>query len=116
MGRKKPEDIQAASRDRIAQIQEEIRALTYVCSGTLLRRWMTCGKTTCRCATDPDARHGPYYEWGRMKRGKLVHRMIPAHQAPLLRMAIQNYRTLRRLLRAWEEQTVRIIGTEKPHK
>jgi hypothetical protein len=29
---------------------------------------------TGTCATDPSARHGPYYEWGHMRGGKLVHR------------------------------------------
>jgi hypothetical protein len=63
-------------------------------------------------AQDPAARHGPYYEWGHMKDGKLVHRMISTRQAARLRAAIKNYRTVRRLLRAWEAETERVIEAE----
>jgi hypothetical protein len=98
-----------AAADRIARIRERLRALDHVCSGTLLKRFKVCGKPECRCAEDPDARHGPYYEWGRMKGGRLVHRTLSPEQAVLLRAAIANYRVARRLLRAWEEATLRII-------
>jgi hypothetical protein len=47
-----------------------------------------------------------------MRGGKLVHRMISPRQAALLRRAIQNYRRVLRLLRAWEAETERIIETE----
>ena len=97
---------------RIARIKDRIRALDHVCSGTLLKRTKVCGKPSCRCAEDPKARHGPYYEWGRMKGGKLVHRMVSRGQAKALRAAIRNYRAIRRLLRAWEAETVKIIDTE----
>jgi hypothetical protein len=60
----------------------------------------------------PPARHGPYYEWGHMKGGELVHRMVSARQAALLRAAINNYRRVRQLLRAWEAETERVIEAE----
>jgi hypothetical protein len=97
---------------QIARIREAIQAVDYLCSGTLLRRTKLCGRPGCRCARDPATRHGPYYEWGHMKGGKLVHRMISARQAALLRAAIQNYRKVRRLLRAWEAETERVIEAE----
>jgi hypothetical protein len=100
------------ARARIARIREAIQAVDYLCSGTLLRRTKLCGKPGCRCAQDPAARHGPYYEWGHMKGGKLVHRMISTRQAARLRAAIKNYRTVRRLLRAWEAETERVIEAE----
>jgi hypothetical protein len=101
---------------RLARIREAIQAVDYLCSGTLLRRTKLCGKPGCRCAQDPAARHGPYYEWGHMKGGKLVHRMVSTRQAALLRAAITNYRTVRRLLRAWEAETERVIEAENPRR
>ncbi len=86
--------------------------MDYVCSGTLLERMKTCGSPTCRCAQNPAARHGPYYEWGHMKAGKLVHRLVTAEQAGLLRRAIANYRKLKKLLRSWEGETERLIDAE----
>jgi hypothetical protein len=41
---------------------------------SLANHCTSCGKPGCRCASDPAARHGPYYEWSHMLKGKLVHR------------------------------------------
>ena len=47
-----------------------------------------------------------------MKGGRLVHRMVSPAQAALLRAAIANYRTLRRLLRTWENETITLIEAD----
>jgi hypothetical protein len=47
-----------------------------------------------------------------MKDGRLVHRMVSPAQAALLREAIANYRMLRRLLRIWEADTLKLIEAE----
>jgi hypothetical protein len=47
-----------------------------------------------------------------MQGGKLVS----ARQAALVRAAIKNYRTLRRLLRAWEAETERVIEAADPQR
>ena len=112
MSSRRPDALLRQVQARLAQIREAIQAVDYLCSGTLLRRTKLCGKPGCRCAQEPAARHGPYYEWGHMKGGKLVHRMISARQAALVRAAITNYRKVRRLLRAWETETERVIEAE----
>jgi hypothetical protein len=106
------EDILRQARERIAGIQASLKAMDYLCSGTLLRRMMICGKPNCRCAEDPDARHGPYYQWGRMKGRKLVHSMVTVEQAERLRRAIANYRNAKKLMKAWETATERLIDAE----
>jgi hypothetical protein len=100
------------ARERIARIRRSLGEVDYLCSGTLLTRMKTCGKEGCRCAKDPAARHGPYYEWGHMKGGRLVHRLVSAQQAKILRIAIANYRTVKKLIHAWETETERLIDTE----
>jgi hypothetical protein len=76
-------------------------------------RWILLEtKSALTCAHDPDARHGPYYEWGHMKAGKLVHRMVTVEQAKILRRAIANYRQARKFMRAWERETERLIDVE----
>ena len=102
-----------AARARIARIQDRVRAIDLVCSGTLVRRWKVCGQPSCRCHQDSAARHGPYFEWGYMEGGRQVHRMVTPEQAKLLRTAIRNYRTIRGLLRAWEEESARLIQVQK---
>ena len=90
--------------------------MDYLCSGTLLKRMMKCGKASCRCQQDPAARHGPYYEWGHMHDGKLVHRYVSPEQADVLQQAITNYRSVQQLLRTWESQTERVLDARYPRK
>lgn len=114
MAKQTPEQIARQARERIAAIRAALAEIELLCSGTLLKRMKTCGSPGCRCAEDPAARHGPYYEWGHMKAKKLVHRLVSAEQAPLLGEAIGNYRKLRKLLRSWEAESVRLIDAEVP--
>jgi len=102
------------TREKIGRIRAALTEIEYLCSGTLHQRTKVCGRPTCRCAQDPLARHGPYYEWGHLKGGKLVHRVITPEQAHLLQQAIDNQRHVKKLMRAWEEQTERLIDLEAP--
>ena len=97
------------AQERVARIREAVFGLDYVCSGTLLKRTKVCGKPNCRCAKDPDARHGPYYEWSHLRAGKLLHRVVSPHQAQILRQAIMNQRKLKKLMRDWEVETERLV-------
>ena len=85
-------------------------------SGTLLTRTKVCGRPNCRCATDENARHGPYYEWNRKVDGRLVHRILNKKQAELVEQAIANYREVQRLLLLWERETVDEIAQLKNAK
>ena len=116
MSKRNPETLARQARNRIGAIREELATIDYLCSGTLLKRMMKCGKPSCRCHEDPAARHGPYYEWTHMKAGKLIHRYVWAEQARLLEQAIANYRKAQKLLRAWEVQTERLIEAEAPRE
>ena len=109
MAKKTPEDPRQSALRRIAEIRDALAALEFVCSGTLLERTKTCGKPNCRCAQDPNERHGPYYEWSRRSKGRLVHRVVTPAQAKVLREAIANHRRILKLLEQWERQTARVI-------
>lgn len=104
----------AKSREKIAAIQKSIAAMEHLSSGTLLKRMKVCGNPRCHCATDPAARHGPYYEWSYLKGGKLRHRTLTPAQAAIMRLAIGNYRKTKKLLRVWEAQTLTLIELAPP--
>lgn len=110
----RPETIIKQARKRIEDIRQALCGIDHLCSGTLLKRTKVCGKAGCRCATDPSARHGPYYEWGHMRGGKLVHRTLTAEQAALLEQAIANHRKAKKLMQAWEDETERLIDAQAP--
>ncbi len=97
------------SQEKIAEIKRSLSALEHLSSGTLLKRMKVCGNPRCHCASDPAARHGPYYEWSYLKGGKLRHRTLTPEQAAIMRLAIANHRKAKKLLRAWETQTLHLI-------
>ncbi|RMH58467.1 MAG: hypothetical protein D6679_04535 [Candidatus Hydrogenedentota bacterium] len=80
-----------------------------VCSGTLHTRRKVCGKKTCRCHTDPEARHGPYHEWSRLEDGRLRHTVLKPEEVEKLKRAIENKREISSLLREWEQSSMKII-------
>jgi hypothetical protein len=106
---RRTEKIIERAHKRIAAIREALGAMELLCSGTLLKRMTVCGKPGCRCASDPAARHGPYYEWGHMHEGRLVHRVVSPQQAEVLRGAIANHRTAKKLMKQWESETERLM-------
>jgi hypothetical protein len=107
-----------SKQDPIRALKNEIAGVGLICSGTLLERTKTCGKPNCRCANDPQARHGPYYEWSWREGGKLRHKIVPAEKADLVREAIQNHRTVKELLGRWERQSAAVIfgGSDRKSK
>ena len=111
-----PQKILLQAHQRISSAREGIGAFDYLCSGTLLKRMVKCGKPNCRCTHDPAARHGPYYMWGHMVRGKLVHRYVTPEQARVLAKAIANYRKVQQLLRSWESETERVLDARYADK
>ena len=49
--------------------------------GTLLNRFIKCGKASCRCAASDQHAHGPYSYLSYAVASKTVNRLIPAGQA-----------------------------------
>lgn len=101
-------------RQRTKELRQAINSMAFVSSGTLHTRTKVCGRKNCRCATDPDARHGPYHEWNRREQGRLVHHIVTPQQAKLVERAIRNLREIQRLLAEWERQTVAEILNRDP--
>ncbi len=104
--------LRAQALQRIAQIHEELARLNYICAGTLQHRTRVCGKPGCRCARDPAARHGPYYEWGRIEQGRLVHSKLSPQEARRFVQAMRKYRRLKRLVRGWQQASVQAMLAE----
>ena len=83
-----------AERARIAAALGEAG---FALPGTLVERRMRCGKSGCRCASDPDALHGPYFSWTRKVDGRTVTRLLTAAQMERYRDWFANARRIRDL-------------------
>lgn len=101
--RKKRSPKELAKRLRQCQqdygrIKTRIREVGFICEGSLVERWMACGKPNCRCSADPAQRHGPYYQLSWKEAGKTISRRLPPEQARLYEEWIANRRQLESLL------------------
>lgn len=92
-------------RARSQKFRQKIARMDFVASGTLHVRTKVCGRKNCKCAADPDERHGPYHEWSRRKDGRLRHKIVTPEQALLIKQAISNHREILTLLAQWEDET-----------
>src|SRR2546422_3390316 len=61
-------------RREYVRLKTRLREIGFICEGTLVERWMQCGKPNCACATDRASRHGPYYQLSWKEKGKTVSR------------------------------------------
>jgi len=104
------------ARNRIAVLQRRIAGFDYVCSGNLRRRYTVCGTNNCRCKAQPPEPHGPYFYWSRLLAGKVVQRVLSPEQAEVVARGIENYRSIRDLLRKWEDETVRTVESRRGAK
>lgn len=102
------ESILAAEASRYEAIRREILALGWVRPGSLIRRFMPCGRTGCRCMASPPKLHGPYYQWSHKVRGKTVTRRLDADQAARCKEWIAQHRQLRTLVRKLEALALRV--------
>lgn len=98
-GTRRQEESLRRQREEYEQVKSEIADLGFVLQGSVVERWMECGKPSCRCHEDPAARHGPYYQWSWKSHGKTHARYLAAEQAVQCREWVQNNRRLETLVK-----------------
>jgi hypothetical protein len=97
-----PADIDAQRR----RIVDELSQLGFTLPGTISVRTVACGRATCRCATDPDQRHGPYIQWSRTVKGRTINKMLTPQQLKTYQPWIDNGRRLRDLAHQLETLSI----------
>lgn len=85
-------------RSEYARLKARLREVGFICEGSLVERWMQCGKPNCACASDPDSLHGPYFQLSWKEKGKTVSRRLPAEHAALYRQWIANRQRLQSII------------------
>jgi len=92
---------------RYQQLQHALTRIGYFRHGTLLKRFIACGKPGCACQASPPRLHGPYYQWTRKVGGKTVTVLLTREQADLLAGWIAAGRQLDRIIAQMQRLSMR---------
>ncbi len=90
-----------------AALKHQLLALGFARPGSLVRRFMRCGKPGCHCMAEPPALHGPYHDWTYKVRGKTIAIRLTEAQAKACEAWVTNHRQLRRTVRKMEVLSLR---------
>ena len=84
------------------QLKGTLLRVGYFRRGSLVKRFMVCGKPACACHGSPPRLHGPYYQWTRKVKGKTQTVFYTREQAELLSGWIAAGRELDRIVAQME--------------
>jgi hypothetical protein len=71
----------------------KLAEIGFTCEGSLIERYTTCNNPNCRCS-DPEQRHGPYWQLSWKQNSKTVSRLLSPEDAALYQEWIANRRRL----------------------
>ena len=98
-----------SAAQRFLGLKTELQQLELFCKGTVLARRMKCGQPNCPCHTEPNKRHGPYWEWTYKATAKTVNVRLSPAAGPLYKAASQQYRKLKTLLNRLDKLSKTIL-------
>lgn len=93
---------------RYEALKSAVADLSFIRRGSLVRRFMPCGKAGCSCQAANPILHGPYYQWTRKVRGKTVTVRVSEAEARLLKEWIANGRRLARIVSQMERVSYKL--------
>jgi hypothetical protein len=88
-------------------LKARLQDIGFICTGSLVTRWTSCGKSTCACSRDPEQRHGPYYQLTWKEHGVTVTRRLSAEHAALYQEWIDNRHRLESVLQQMQQVSAR---------
>jgi hypothetical protein len=89
------------------KLKSRIVALGWTRPGSVIRRYMPCGKPSCRCKALPPQLHGPYYQWSHKIHGKTVSARLSKDQAALAKKWAEDHRKFKKLINQMERNALR---------
>ncbi len=92
--------------DKKSKVLKRLPPLTEVLRATLAKRYLTCGRSNCKCQRGQ--KHGPFYYLSiTLGVGKTKQIQVSPEDLPVIRRWIKNYRNTRIVL-----EQVSLINTE----
>jgi len=107
---------QTSSSEPYDRLKRELVSLAarmgFLLAGSVQSRFFECTRpnNNCRCHDDPANRHGPYHYWTRKVKYKTVSVTLTEEQLAQVRECIETNRTLQRLLKRMERESLRVIA------
>lgn len=91
------------------EIKKEFLSVGLFKKGTISKRWMTCGRTNCKCHSESKYRHGPYYWWTSKQNNKTYSILVPHSLLKEAKAYLKNYQMLCKLFSRLEQLSERIV-------
>ena len=79
------------------RVRERLVEVGDMRQGSLIERYVKCGKVNCRCAKEKAYGHGPSFTVTKAIKGKTITRVIPKQAVELTKAQIAQFREFRRL-------------------
>ena len=89
-------------------LKRKIDKLGFICTGSVMKVFKTCGNPGCRCSKDKE-RHGPYNIWTHKVNSKTITRTLTSEQAKLAQNCINNMRKMEAILHQMKDLSARYI-------
>ena len=87
----------AALQLRLDQLHSQLASIGELRPGSLNKRFLRCGKPSCRCADPDNPGHGPYWSLTFKSGGKTVTRSVPPQALERTRQQVAEYQRFRSL-------------------
>ena len=81
------------------EAKKALMNIGYIVEGSMVKRMITCGKSSCRCHQDSEKRHGPYYQLTWKRGGKTVSQFISESLAHHYQEWITNRKNLTKTIK-----------------
>lgn len=101
-----------ALRERRKNVVRQVPNLQELLRGSLMERYLTCGKPGCKCARGE--RHGPvWYLSVTLRAGKTVGMQVPKEKVERIRAWLENHRRVKESLEAIAEINWELLRRER---
>ena len=100
--------VSPTEQERYDALKRALAGVGFIRRGSLVKRFMPCGKAGCRCQATPPELHGPYYQWTRKVQGKTVTVRLTRAEAAAMEEWIANGRRLDKLVAQMQAVSLRI--------
>lgn len=101
-------EVRPAEQERYDALKRALADVGFIRRGSLVKRFMPCGKAGCRCQASPPELHGPYFQWTRKVQGKTVTVRLSRAEAAAMEEWIANGRRLDKLVAQIQALSLRI--------